>query len=189
MTAHRYRTEERTASIATADYIERYRDAERFMACCRECPVYGRTWTCPPFGFDPAEVVRQYRHTLIIASRLIPEERHVADVLTAVEEMIHDCRLTLDSRLLSLEKRYGGRAFYAGNCRLCHPAPCIRTSGGECAHADKARSSLESYGFDLMRTAQELCGVNMLWSDGKSLPPYITLVSGFMHNTEEKIIW
>lgn len=186
-----YRTEEHIASITTADYARQYRDTERFLSYCHECRMYGNCWTCPPFRFDTDAVVRQYRHTLIIVTKVIPETEGIPqnDVCETVERLIRDCRQTLDSRLLALENRYGGRAFFAGNCKLCSPAPCSRTRSERCIHADMARPSLESFGFDLMRTAQELCGVKMLWSDGKSLPPYITLVSGFMHNTEGQIIW
>ena len=47
-----YRAEDFTRAIPVADYIERFPDAERFAACCRECGNYNRSWCCPPFDFD-----------------------------------------------------------------------------------------------------------------------------------------
>ena len=41
--------------INAADYVAHYRDVPRFLACCRQCPSYGMTWTCPPFEKDGYE--------------------------------------------------------------------------------------------------------------------------------------
>lgn len=43
-----YRAEDFSVTVSVADYIARFRDAERFEGCCRACPNYGCSWGCPP---------------------------------------------------------------------------------------------------------------------------------------------
>lgn len=37
-----YRAEDFSVTVSVADYIARFRDAERFEDCCRTCPNYVR---------------------------------------------------------------------------------------------------------------------------------------------------
>ena len=46
----RYTAEDHCAALPVADYIARFRDAKRFLECCRACRNYGCSWGCPPFG-------------------------------------------------------------------------------------------------------------------------------------------
>lgn len=52
---------------------------------------------------------------------------------------------------------------------------------GPCRYPDRIRPSLESLGFDIGKTASELLGIELKWSEPGSsgLPEYFTLVSGF----------
>ena len=42
-------------TLPAADYIARFRDADRIAGYCRTCPNYGQSWGCPPFDFDAEE--------------------------------------------------------------------------------------------------------------------------------------
>ena len=93
-----------------------------------------------------------------------------------------DRRSPADARLLELERKYpGSRAFYAGTCHLCPEGTCARSEGRPCRYPDRIRPSLESLGFDIGKTASELLGIELKWSEPGSsgLPEYFTLVSGF----------
>ena len=70
----RYTAEDHCAALPVADYIARFRDAKRFLECCRACRNYGRSWGCPPFGFDMEEYVTRYGTALLVATRITPEE-------------------------------------------------------------------------------------------------------------------
>ena len=73
----RYTAEDHCAALPVADYIARFRDAKRFLECCRACRNYGRSWGCPPFGYDVGAYLSQYTSALIIATKITPAEQHV----------------------------------------------------------------------------------------------------------------
>lgn len=64
-----YTARDYTASLPVADFIARFRDAERIAGYCRACPNYGRSWACPPFDFDLEEYLSGYATALIVARR------------------------------------------------------------------------------------------------------------------------
>ncbi len=174
------------AKIDTANYIANYRDADKFMAYCRECNRYGTCWACPPFDFDAQGYVSSYGTAYVIGSKIVPH----ADVIKANTDpessketsyrMIEAVRLTLDRNLLAWEKHYpGSKAFFAGTCHICHLENCTRLKRQPCIAPDRIRPSLEALGFDLGKTALELLGIEMKWSSDGLLPKYFTLVSGF----------
>ena len=70
----RYTARDFTAELPAAAYVARFRDAERVGGYCRECGNYGRSWGCPPFGFDMEEYVTRYGTALLVATRITPEE-------------------------------------------------------------------------------------------------------------------
>ena len=73
----RYTAEDHCAALPVADYIARFRDAKRFLECCRACRNYNRSWGCPPFGYDVGAYLSQYTSALIIATKITPAEQHV----------------------------------------------------------------------------------------------------------------
>ena len=103
-----YRAEDFTVILPVTDYVARFRDAERFAACCRACPNYGRSWGCPPFAKDPAETFADYRTALLVATKIIPETSDLP--LQEAGRPIRPERIRLETRLLELERRPGGRA-------------------------------------------------------------------------------
>lgn len=172
-----------TVSLPAADYIARFRDAERIAAYCRACPNYGRSWACPPFGFDMDDYLAGYRTALIIATKITPAQTGLP--LSEAASLLRPERVRLEHRLLELERRYAGRAFaYAGTCLYCPAEGCSRPEGAPCRHPEWVRPSLEACGFDLCRTTEELFGIPLRWSSDGRLPEYLTLVSGFFHNAE-----
>ena len=43
MTGYAYKSEISEAHIGAEEYINNFRDPERFMGYCRQCPMYGKT--------------------------------------------------------------------------------------------------------------------------------------------------
>lgn len=176
-----YTFEDFTVSISTDEYIRRFRDADRFIECCRKCPNYNRNWACPPFSHDPEQQLRSYRNLLLIATKITPYRSDVP--FTESRRLIHPERKRLEHRLLEMERLYDGRAFaYVGSCLYCPEGACTRPLGLPCRHPELVRPSLEAYGFDISRTTSELFGIELLWGKNGLLPEYLTLVCGFFHN-------
>lgn len=183
----RYRAEDFTAELPVADYIARYRDADRFIGCCRECSNFGHSWGCPPFEYDVGQLLSRYRTALLVATKITPAEE--GRPLSDAGALIRPERVRLERRLLDMEERFGGRAFaYVGSCLYCPEGSCTRPDGKPCRHPELVRPSLEAYGFDIGRTASELLGIELKWGAEGRLPAYLTLVCGFFHNAE-KVTW
>ena len=183
-----YTAEDFSLSLAAADYIARFRDEERFAHFCRECPNYGRSWGCPPFGFDVAGRLGRYSHILLTATRIRPATEGLP--MSMSRELIRPERIRLDSRLRELERLHGGLSCsYVGSCLYCPEGSCTRPSGLPCRHPDMVRPSLEAYGFDIGRTLSELFGIEILWGRDGLMPEYLTLVCGLFHNGGGSVCW
>ncbi len=179
-----YTAQDYTVAISAAEYIDRFRDAGRFIEYCRQCHNYNCSWACPPFSHDTEAELRRYANVLLVATKIVPD--CTAIPIAEAQRLIRPERRRLERRLLDMERIYGGRSFaYAGTCLYCPTESCARSQGQPCRHPDLVRPSLEAYGFDLGRTASELFGIQMLWGKNGLLPDYLTLVCGFFHNKTE----
>ena len=116
-----------TLTIGVKDLMERFRDAERFIAYCKECGCYGRSWGCPPFSFDAWEYLSGWEVAEITATVItVPDGTPVSEAA----EFISPQRARLDKWLLEREKETGGRAFsFVGNCLYCPGQECTRLCG------------------------------------------------------------
>lgn len=170
--------------IPVVDFVRDYRDAEKFLEYCKQCGRYGNCWACPPFEFDSDQYLSGYSTAMIIGAKVFPENS-----ISIISEGKYDASLAailkarqeIDQRLLAMEKQYvGSRAFFAGTCHLCDE--CTRKFGKSCLYPEKVRPSLESLGFDLVRTSSEILGIEMKWGDKGQAPEYFTLVSGLFTN-------
>ena len=176
------------------NYIANYRDADKFIKFCKECDRYNACWACPPYGFDSESYITPYTNAFIMGTKITPDEklRNRCDSGEQSKEITHllitDVRKLLDGALLSLEQQNpNSRAFFAGTCHLCSIGACTRITGKPCIYPDKIRPSLEAFGFDIGKTASELLGIELKWSNGGELPQYFVLVSGFFTNYSGEI--
>ncbi len=168
--------------LALDEYIASYRDVDKFIVFCKECPAYGKTWVCPPF--ESHQPLEEYKHITIIGSKIY----HQSQPVDSAEQMMHQgveilapIREHLDTKLLELEVHTpSSRALFPGSCRLCPKGECTRLVGQPCSKPNEARSSLEALGFDVGRTTSELLGIEMKWGTATSLPEYYTLVYGLL---------
>ena len=175
-----YTTERYTAEIDAKAYIERFRKADYFLKLCQQCGNYGRRYGCPPFDHDPIEAVKDYNRVRIIGVKITPEDRSLP--LEAANDLMKPVIDKLNAELLETEQLLGGMCFgFVGSCPYCGGAPCARINGKPCKHPDKVRPSLEAYGFDISKTAKELLGLEIKWSQQGLIPEYLTLVCGVFY--------
>jgi predicted metal-binding protein len=170
--------------ISVDKYLSEYYDKAKFQALCAQCPNYGKAWTCPPFSIDTEARMRQYKWLLLTATKIIPQEKGLPISLS--RKLIYPERVRLQRRLLEMEKEYGGLSLaYVGTCIYCaENEQCSRATGEPCRHPELARSSLESYGFDIGKTTQQLFDIPLVWGSKGEMPEYLTLVCGFFTNDE-----
>lgn len=120
----RYTAEDTTVTLPAGEYVARFRDAERIGGYCRTCPEYGRSWGCPPLGFDVEACLAGYASALLVATQITPSESGIP--LSEAQRLILPERRRLEGRLLEMERLYGGRSFaYVGTCLHCPEGTCI----------------------------------------------------------------
>ena len=179
MSAYLYKSEIAEARIGAEEYIGGYRDPGRFMEYCRQCPMYGKTWACPPYGFNMEEYLGGYRFATIVMAKITPAESRIP--IAEADRLLLPERMRLERMLLQAEKETGGKAFaFTGRCHYC--AECTRPAGLPCRHPGKVRPSLEACGFDISKTAAELFGIEIKWGRDGFLPEYLTLIAALFHN-------
>lgn len=168
-----------TRHISVDLLMKRYRNAERFIACCRQCSNYARQWSCPPFNFDPANLLAKFHNAEIIATLITLPRTDIP--LSEAESILQPQRQRLEQMLLDKERNLGGRSFATiGQCHLCHPAQCTRPDGLPCRHPDLVRPSLEAFGFDITAILADLFNHTLSWGSQGHCPSPLTLVTAHM---------
>ena len=85
-----------------------------------------------------------------MATKIIPEDKDIPIEYT--QKLILPERIRIESELLDMERKYGGRSFaYIGKCLHCSDNECTRNCGTPCRHPEKVRPSLEAFGFDIAK--------------------------------------
>ena len=176
-----YTARDFSAELPAADYIARFRDAERIGDYCRACPNYGRSWGCPPFGFSVGRYLSGYATALLTVTKIVPQKQGLPS--SEAGRLILPERRRLEQQLLGMERQYGGLSFaYVGTCLHCPEGTCTRPDGKPCRHPELVRPSLEACGFDIGKTTAELFGIDLKWGPDGKVPEDLTLVCGFFHN-------
>ena len=175
-----YTTEKFFADIDAKNYINEFRRTDYFIEFCQQCKNYNHRYGCPPFDDETLSIVEGYEKVRIMGVKIIPNNKQLP--LSAANDLMKPVITEMNEELLELEKSLGGYAFgFVGTCPYCGGAPCARGSGEPCRHPDKVRPSLEAFGFDMSKTAKDLLGLEIKWSQGELIPEYLTLVCGVFY--------
>jgi len=181
----KYTVTSKQATIEADEFIRRYRDVERFDAYCRQCPGYGKTWSCPPFDFDPRTRCDGFKTVILMGTTIEFDEQTRAVCKTAEQssatghQAMKEVWETLLPQLYQMEREHSGSRCFTFRCELC-PEGCTRPQGKPCRHPEMMRHSLESVGFDIGAMTRELLGIELEWSNDGSLTKHITLVTALM---------
>ena len=175
-----YTTENYFADMDAKTYINEFRRTDYFIEFCQQCKNYNRRYGCPPFDDNTLSIVEGYEKVRIMGVKIIPNNKQLP--LNAANDLMEPVITEMNEELLKLEKSLGGYAFgFVGTCPYCGSAPCARISGKPCRHPEKVRPSLEAFGFDMSKTAKDLLGLEIKWSQGELIPEYLTLVCGVFY--------
>lgn len=173
------------AQIDIPTYLEEYVDIPTFLECCRACPNYERTWSCPPYDFDVEAYWRRFARLKIFGTRLVFGKEETERAYTK-EELDHILKETLgkEKERLSweMEKREkeipGSVALSAGSCSYCQS--CTRPEGKACRQPERMRYSIEALGGNVGKTTSQLLGVELEWMEENRLPRHFTLINGLL---------
>ena len=173
-------------TINAHEFIRRYRDVERFQEYCKQCPGYGKSWNCPPFDFDPAQVSEGFDTVTVTGTTIEFDEETRAACKTSQQSSLvgkkamSEVWKSLLPQLYEQERLEPGSRCFTFRCVLCEQG-CTRPQGKPCRHPAMMRHSLESVGFDIEAMVRELLGIELEWSRDGSLPKRLTLVTALMH--------
>lgn len=180
-----YTVSTRQAAVPATDFIRRYRDVERIRQFCLQCPGYGKSWSCPPFDFDPKSVTNAFSSVILICTVIEFDESTRAACKTqeqAVEvgkQAMEEVWQTLLPKMYEMERQVPGSRCFTFRCSLCQEG-CTRIEGKPCRHPERMRHSLESVGFDITAAASDMLGISLDWSTDGSLSKTITLLTALM---------
>ena len=131
--------------------------------CEHECPMYGKSWACPP-GVGSVDTCRQvcmaYDHCLLISS--IVEVRDIADMdETLATRPDHEA---LTEQVRELMKQQGVDPFILSTeaCTVCDR--CAILDGQPCRFPEKMHPCVESHGINLI-PAMEARGLDFQFGE------------------------
>ncbi|MBS4540127.1 DUF2284 domain-containing protein [Clostridium sp. D2Q-11] len=121
---------------------------------CKEnkCGRYNKNFMCPPrIGTveEYKEIIKSYNKGYILLIKDIINKPNINDHYNS-QKKLHQIVLEVEEKLISngYNKSLG---FIAGECKLC--SPCKLVEGyNECIHPNKARTSLEAVGVNVVET-------------------------------------
>ena len=122
--------------------------------CEHECPMYGKTWACPP-GVGTVEECRakclSYENCLMIAT--VTEVADIADLQqTLATRPDHEA---VTNQVGAMMEELGEKPYILSTeaCSICEACTC--PSGQPCRHRDKMHPCVESHGINLIPTLEE----------------------------------
>ena len=131
--------------------------------CENECPMYGKTWACPP-GVGSVEsceqTCRSYQNCLIVGT--ITEVADISDLAETLATR-HDHEAVTD-QVADLLRAQGVRPYILSTeaCAACER--CAILDGQPCRFPEKMHPCVESHGINLIPTL-EAQGVDFLYGE------------------------
>ena len=132
------------------EFVDRVR-----IICRQECPMYGKTWACPP-GVGSVEncsgKCRGYDSCLMIAT--VTEVTDIADLEeTLATRGDHE---DLTNQVRELLRQQGAEPYILSTeaCAICDR--CAYLDGQPCRHPEKMHPCVESHGINLIPTLESL---------------------------------
>lgn len=122
--------------------------------CEHECPMYGKTWACPPGVGDVASCEKQclsHKDCLMIAT--ITEVDNIWDIDEGLATRPEHERITNEVRALLRAQGIEPYILSTEACAVC--SRCAYLDGQPCRHPDRMHPCVESHGINLIPTLEE----------------------------------
>ena len=122
--------------------------------CENECPMYGKTWACPPGPGTVAECefkCRRYKNCLMVAT--ITEVEDITNIEETLATRPEHEEITNQVRDLMREQNVEPYILSTEACAICER--CAYLDGEPCRHPDRMHPCVESHGINLIPTLEE----------------------------------
>ena len=157
------------------DYIDpkglEFSDRIRWI-CENECPMYGKTWACPP-GVGSVNNCKgkclRFENCLLIST--ITEVYDIADMEETLATRAGHEEITNQVRDIMRELGTDPYILSTEACTLCDR--CSIADGQPCRHPDKMHPCVESHGINLIPTLEN-CGIEFQY--GENIVTWISLL-------------
>lgn len=131
--------------------------------CEHECPMYGRSWACPP-GVGSVESCKgkclQYENCLMIST--ITEVRDITDIPETLSTRPEHEKITNQVRDLMREQGVNPYILSTEACTVCER--CAILDGLPCRLPGKMHPCAESHGINVIPVL-ESCGIEFQYGD------------------------
>ena len=122
--------------------------------CSAECPMYNKTWACPPAVGEVAacaQKCRSYQNCLLIGT--VTEVADIADIEASLATRPEHEAITNQVRDLFREQGVEPYILSTEACAVCDR--CAWLDGEPCRHPDRMHPCVESHGINLIPTLEE----------------------------------
>lgn len=176
-----------STEISVQDFIEHCVDVPRFRECCEVCPNFGKTWSCPPYDFDPLDYWKQYQTFFLYAIKTttpkeLLEKTYELDDLMRIGGAITFTAVKVMDDFLEKEhqKHPGSQIIGGGKCLLCGENNCARQNNEPCRFPDQLVYSIESLGGNVQETLKRYLNEDIYWGEAGHLAPYYIRIGGLL---------
>lgn len=122
-----YQVEVQVKTLTVPEWLEKYCQPEKFVPLCRECPQYGKNWSCPPGMTTAAALAGGYRYVQVIGLKVKYDEQVLREAEHSPQrteelrqETYEAAKKKMLQALLALEREFpGSTTIMAGGCTLC----------------------------------------------------------------------
>lgn len=152
--------------VEELEFLDRVRSL-----CKRECPRYGKSWSCPPAVGSLKhckENCMQYSHALIFST--IEDITEDGDRKKLVRSKKEHERITSLIEGFMREQAFRCYALSSDVCTLCEKCNYPKKS---CVHPEKMHPCIESHGIDLKKNLQDY---NMDYYLGDQMVVWFSLI-------------
>lgn len=173
--------------------MEEYFNRDKVLSECKGCPNFSKYWSCPPYTFDEAIFLKQFKYMHIIGRQFeVPREdiRNIRDPKAIAEycrEKFDAIKVMTWKTLLEIENEVeGSMGLIPGNCPICETQGmvCARKTNEPCRNPKLMRYSLESLGFNVVDLVKYEVGMTIEWPQNQRLPKVLTSVAAILCNEE-----
>ena len=122
--------------------------------CEHECPMYNRTWACPPAVgpvADCREKCLKYENCLMIAT--ITEVEDIADINETLATRPEHEEITNQVRDLMRQQGIDPYVLSTEACAICER--CAYLDGEACRHPERMHPCVESHGINVIPVLEE----------------------------------